>query len=197
MIYAYMRVSTERQEIEIQRDVINEYCEKNDLKVDAWFKDIETGKTVTTRRKEFANILKLIQKGDTIIIRDLSRLGRSLRDIINTCFEFKQKGIEIIAIKENINSKTNRMMFTMLVTIYGLFAEIERILISERTKDALRGKENLGRPSKILKRTVSRKMFNQRIAELCNEGLKPTEIATEIGISLATVYRHLPRKEEK
>lgn len=132
MIYGYIRVSTDRQTVENQRFEINEFCKKQELIVDKWIEETISGKK-DYRDRTLGKLMKKMKKDDIIICSELSRLGRNLlmiMEILNICLNAE---VQVWTIKDNyrlgsdINSK-------VLAFAFGLSAEIERNLISQRTK---------------------------------------------------------------
>lgn len=135
MIYGYIRVSTDRQTVENQRFEINQFCEKNTLIVDKWIEDTISG-TKNLQDRKLGKLLKRMKKDDILVCSELSRLGRNLLMIMGILNECMNREIQVWTIKDNyrlgndINSK-------VLAFAFGLSAEIERNLISQRTKEAL------------------------------------------------------------
>ena len=148
MIYGYIRVSTDKQTVENQRFEINQFCKKNNLTTGAWVEENISGLTRVENRK-LGKLLKRMKKADILICSELSRLGRNLLMIMGVLNECMNRDIQVWTIKDNyrlgsdINSK-------VLAFAFGLSAEIERNLISQRTKEALARKKAegvvLGRP---------------------------------------------------
>lgn len=148
MIYAYIRVSTSKQDIENQKYEIMQYCDERRLLVDEWVQE-----SVSSRQKlesrELSSLIAKAQKKDIIICTELSRLGRSLFEVMGILNQLMEKDVKVFSIKEgyelgnNINSK-------VLAFAFGLAGEIERDLISQRTKSALSKRKaqglKLGRP---------------------------------------------------
>ena len=135
MIYGYIRVSSDKQTVENQRLEINNFCNRNKLVIDGWIEETISG-TKAYNKRELGKLLKRIEKNDLIICAELSRLGRNLfmiMEILNICMT---KECRVWTIKDNYR--------------LGLSAEIERNLISQRTKEALARKKaegvTLGRP---------------------------------------------------
>ena len=168
MIYGYIRVSTDKQTVENQRFEIMNFANGTNIKIDKWIEETISGNMAVEKRKLGA-LLKKLNKGDILISSEISRLGRNLMmimSILNICM---QKGIHVWTINDNyrlgndINSK-------VLAFSFGLSAEIERNLISQRTKEALARKKNegavLGRPkgSKSTRTKLSGK--EERIKEM-------------------------------
>lgn len=159
MNYGYIRVSTDRQTVENQRYEIKKFCKENSMEVDRWIEETISG-TIDVDNRKLGKLLKKLNKGDVLICAELSRLGRSLLMIMSILNHCMKNDIEVWTIKDNyrlgndINSK-------VMAFAFGLSAEIERNLISQRTKEALARKKAegvvLGRPkgskSKVRKLT--------------------------------------------
>ena len=148
MVYGYIRVSTDRQTVENQRFEINVFCQRNEMVVDKWIEETISGSKDVKDRK-LGGLMKKMRKGDILLCSELSRLGRNLLMIMGILNECMNRDIQVWTIKDNyrlgsdINSK-------VLAFAFGLSAEIERNLISQRTKEALARKRAegvvLGRP---------------------------------------------------
>jgi len=188
-VYAYVRVSTEKQDIQVQKSAILEWGEKNNIKIDNWIEDEAiSGSMPPLKRPGFSTLWKLLKKGDTLVVFDLSRLGRSLRDIVFIASELRERGVKLISLKEGLDPKANELQYTITIGVLGLLAEIERQLIRERTKAGLmrareRGKK-IGRPPKV---------DRQKLIKLLKRGLRPREIAEILGVSVRTVYSNIDR----
>lgn len=135
MVVAYLRVSTNRQHLENQQEEIKRFAHNRGLTINKWYNDIISGKVNSSDRK-LGDILSSLQEGDCLIVTEVSRLSRTLIDImniINTCIQRKiilHSTKEGYTFENNLNSK-------ILGFAFGLVAEIERNLISIRTKEAL------------------------------------------------------------
>ena len=148
MVYAYLRVSTNQQTLDNQRYGIKEYCKQHNLKIDAWFEEKISGLKKANER-EFGELLKYIKKEDTIIVTEISRIGRSVIDVLNSIKLIRERGCILIAIKQNfilddsLNSK-------IIGYVFSIVAEIERELLSARVKEGLAARKQagikLGRP---------------------------------------------------
>lgn len=148
MVYGYIRVSSDKQTIENQRFEINNFCKRENLKIDGWIEETISG-TKAYNKRELGKLLKRVQKGDLIICAELSRLGRNLfmiMEILNLCMS---KECLVWTIKDNYRLGDD-VQSKVLAFAFGLSAEIERNLISQRTKEALARKKAegvvLGRP---------------------------------------------------
>ncbi len=148
MTYGYIRVSTDTQTVENQRFEINRFCNRQGLSVDGWIEETISG-TKTYNKRELGKLLRRIRKDDLIVCAELSRLGRNLfmiMEILNICMT---KGCRVWTIKDNYRLGDD-IQSKVLAFAFGLSAEIERNLISQRTKEALARKKAegmvLGRP---------------------------------------------------
>ena len=189
MIYGYIRVSTDRQTVENQRFEISNFCEKNSLTIDVWVEETISGMTRVENRK-LGKLLKRMKKGDVLICSELSRLGRNLLMIMGVLNECMNRDIQVWTIKDNyrlgsdINSK-------VLAFAFGLSAEIERNLISQRTKEALARKKAegvvLGRPkgSKSAKTKLTGQ--EKKIKELLEKKVSYSTIGRILGVHRLTV----------
>ena len=189
MIYGYIRVSSDKQTVENQRFEITNFCEKNSLTIDVWVEETISGMTRVENRK-LGKLLKKMKKEDILICSELSRLGRNLLMIMGVLNECMNRDIQVWTIKDNyrlgsdINSK-------VLAFAFGLSAEIERNLISQRTKEALARKKAegviLGRPkgSKSAKTKLSGQ--EKQIKELLGKKVSYSAIGRILGVHRLTV----------
>lgn len=145
----YCRVSTEEQDADKQEFICKEYCQRNSLEIFKVYKDIISGKT--TSRPEFNQMLQDMRdyKFDIVMVTKLDRLGRSLQHLLSLFDEFQKKKIDFVAVTQNIDTSTSTGKLQM--QIMGAFAEFERNLISERTKEGLRRAIGVGKRGADLK----------------------------------------------
>ena len=147
---AYLRVSTGTQDLDQQRLAIFDYARKQRLTVDE-FVETKRSSQHAAQRRELMEKVEALQRGDRLIVSELSRLGRSLGQILHVIDRLIHKGVRLVSIKESIRFEGKQNLQTKaMIVLFGLFAEIERDLIVERTKEGLaaaraRGKR-LGRP---------------------------------------------------
>ena len=139
MTYGYIRVSTDKQTVENQRFEIEAFCAKRNMKIDRWIEETISG-TVETSRRKLGKLLSNVGKGDLIICSELSRLGRSLFMIMSILNILMEKGAKVWTIKDNYRLGDD-IQSKVLAFAFGLSAEIERNLISQRTKEAARRPE--------------------------------------------------------
>lgn len=196
MIYGYIRVSTDRQTLKNQRYEIDNFCQRENMKVDGWIQETISG-TKSAEDRKLGALLKKVRKDDLIICAELSRLGRSLfmiMDILNTCME---KECRVWTIKEGYRLGDD-IQSKVLAFAFGLSAEIERQLISERTKEALARKKSegvkLGRVTGSHNNHYKLDAKSGLIDRLLAEGKTRNEIAAACGVSKCTVIRWLRRR---
>ena len=188
---AYLRVSTNKQELENQKLEILEYAQKEGLKINT-FMELQISSRKTTKARQIDSLLEALQEEDTLIVSELSRLGRSVGQIIQIVDTLIKKKIKFIAVKQGmiINGKTD-IQTKVMVTMFGLFAEIERDLISERTKAGLaaaRAKGKLlGRP----KGTLGKSKLDGKEEEIKGflaKGVNKTAIAKILEVSRTALH---------
>lgn len=181
-ILGYLRVSTDKQEINNQRLEILNYAQRERMTIDDFIeKTISSRKTPKDRR--IVELLEILHSGDTLIVTELSRIGRSTSEVIDIINEFMKKEINIIIIKQNLKinlHNKNDPISKIMLTILSLFAELERDLISHRTKEALKNKKAqgilLGKPIGTIQKSIFDK-DKDRIIELLKLGLSVRKIA--------------------
>jgi len=196
MTYGYIRVSSDRQTVENQRYEINRFADSNDIIIDGWIEETISGSKNYDKRKLGA-LLDKVKHDDLIICAELSRLGRTLfmiMDILNICMS---KNCRVWTIKDNYRLGDD-IQSKVLAFAFGLSAEIERNLISQRTKEALARKRAegvvLGRPigSKSAKVKLSGK--EDFIRELLSHGVPKTQIAKMLKVDRMTVDAFIKRE---
>ena len=135
MIIGYLRVSTKKQYLSNQQDEIRRFAESKNFTIDSWVTEVASGKKKGQDRKLGA-LLKRMKPGDTLIVTEISRLSRTLTDIMAIMGKCLSKEINLYTTKEGY-SFDNTINSKVLCFAFGLVAEIERNLISLRTKEAL------------------------------------------------------------
>lgn len=189
MIYGYIRVSTDRQTVENQRYELNQFCEKNILVVDQWIEETISGSKHIQDRK-LGKLLKKMKKGDILVCSELSRLGRNLLMIMGILNECMNRDIQVWTIKDNYRLGSD-ISSKVLAFAFGLSAEIERNLISQRTKEALARKKAegviLGRPKG--RKSSKTKLTGQekKIQELLDKKVSYSAIGRILNVHRLTV----------
>jgi DNA invertase Pin-like site-specific DNA recombinase len=148
---AYLRVSRDSQDVTHQRLAVLEFARQAKRELDD-FMEVRVSSRRSPQERQLDILLTRLEPGDTLIVSELSRMGRSVGEIITLVDTLVKQHIQIVAIKEGIRLEGRQDLQTkVMVTLFGLFAEIERELISLRTKEALAAAraagKRLGRPS--------------------------------------------------
>ena len=189
MVYAYIRVSTDKQTTENQRFEIKKFASTRNIKISKWIAEtISSRKSLNER--SFGELLTSLKPGDTIVVSEISRMGRNLMQIMSILNYCMEKQVKVLAIKEgyelgdNINSK-------VLAFAFGLSAEIERTLISQRIKEALARKKSqgikLGRPPGSKKRNPILAAHKDYIKKRLDGGARQIDIARALNVHRHTV----------
>ncbi|MDA9818192.1 recombinase family protein [Flavobacteriaceae bacterium] len=195
-IIAYLRISTNEQDLKNQKFELLEYSHKNNFKIDEFIEtEISSRKTPNERKINF--LIEKLQKGDLLIVSELSRLGRSVGQVIQIIDSLIKKEVKFIAVKENIKVDGKQDIQTKtMITLFGLFAEIERDLISERTKQGLNAARAqgkiLGRPKGYGKSKLD--PFKLEIEALLKNGSSKTFVAKRYKTSLPNFYKWMRKQ---
>lgn len=193
MNYGYIRVSSDKQTVENQRFEINRFAKAEAIQIDGWIEETISG-TKNYDKRELGKLLNRITKGDLIICAELSRLGRNLfmiMEILNICMT---KECKVWTIKDNYRLGDD-IQSKVLAFAFGLSAEIERNLISQRTKEALARKRaegvTLGRPKGKKSSRVKLSGKEEIIKELRDQGLSQRKIALIYKVNRMTVAKFI------
>lgn len=193
MIYGYIRVSSDKQTVENQRFEINNFCTKNTMTIDGWIEETISG-TKNYNKRELGKLLRKVQKDDLIICAELSRLGRNLfmiMEILNICMT---KECRVWTIKDNYRLGED-IQSKVLAFAFGLSAEIERNLISQRTKEALARKKAEGQTLGRVKGSKNKKSkisgSEDKILKWRAKGISISRIAKRLHVHRSTIYRFL------
>jgi len=199
-VIGYVRVSTDRQSVENQRLAILEWANREGARVDGWVeaRGVSSRKAPAARRLD--ELCERLAPGDTLVVAELSRLGRSVGQIAILMDELHGRQIRVVSIKERISLNGTRDIQTkVMVTMVSLFAEIERDLISERTREGLararaQGKK-VGRP-----RGPGRSKLDAHAAEIRADlarGVTQKALAARLGTSPGNLRRWLRMHKER
>jgi len=196
MIYGYIRVSTDKQTVDNQRFEIERFCVRNSLEIDEWIEETISG-CKTLDKRLLGSLLEEVKSGDLIICSELSRLGRNLFMIMSILNELMLNEVRIWTIKDNYRLGDN-IQSKVLAFAFGLSAEIERELLSQRTKEALARKRSEG---KVLGRPFGKKSINvklsgreQDIKTLLEREFSKAAIGRIYGVDRNTVATFLKKK---
>lgn len=194
-VIAYVRKSTDKQSFEHQEYEIEQYAEKHNLKIDRWVEEsISSRKEL--KKRQLGKLLEDLQDGDILIATEISRLGRSLLEvmgILQTCLE---KNCQVWTIKESYNLK-NDLQSQLLAVVFSIGVSIERSLLSQRTKTALDAKKaagvKLGRPFGAESKKLKLSKNTKRIRDLLDKKVPKTQIARIMGVQKITLRRFIKR----
>lgn len=200
---AYIRVSTDKQDSASQRHEITKYAKARGLSVDKWFEVSISSKNGFKERK-IDELLNTLKKGDVLIVSELSRLARSMKDAFIITEALFKKNVETHCIKQALILKENDMSSKVMISAFSMAAEIERDLISQRTKNGLAlAKERgvkLGNPKfkKAYKKGRTIRMKNADdfaeslrgiLVPMLEKGMKQQAIVDELNKSHVTTRR--------
>ena len=194
MIYGYIRVSTDHQDCENQKLGIETKARSLGLTIDKYIEDAGISGTKEPEKRALGGCLKKLKPGDVIICSELSRLGRKLFMVMRILEHCMRVGACVYTVKDgyvlgdNIQSK-------VLAFAFGLSAEIERDLISQRTKEALAVRrasgQKLGREKGSKNKKHKLDGQAELIKKMLNNNVPKTKIAKKLKVSVSTVYKHL------
>jgi len=200
MIYGYIRVSTDKQTTENQRFEILKFSDEKKLTVDRWIEETVSATKKLSDRK-LGNLLEQMGERDILIVTELSRLGRSLLEVMSILHTLMEKDVKVFTTKERYELGNN-ISSKVLAFAFSLSAEIERSMISSRTKEALARKRSegmrLGRPKGKLSSVTKLTGKDNLIREYLDRNIPVSVIARLLGVSRLTVRHYIrTRKLEK
>jgi DNA invertase Pin-like site-specific DNA recombinase len=188
---AYVRVSTGGQDLGQQKLAILDYARQRHFRISD-FVETHSSTLRLTQKEHLLQVVEALRKGDRLLVSELSRLGRSLGQILQIVERLIQQGVGLVSIKEGIVFEGKQTMQTKaMIALFGLFAEVERDLIAERTKEGLaaaraKGKR-LGRPKGALgKSRLDGK--EQEIRLLLQKRVSKTSLARIMDVSPTTLH---------
>lgn len=194
-VIGYIRVSSNKQTLEHQHFEIEQYVKNKGLTVDTWIEEkISSRKALKTRK--LGTLLDNLQENDILITCEISRLGRSLLEVMKILENCLSKNCQVITIKENYYLG-NDLQSKVMAFAFGLAAEIERSLISQRTKSSLAnlkasGKK-LGRPFSAESKKLKLSKNTRKIKNLLAKGISKSQIAKILGVQRSTLRRFIER----
>jgi DNA invertase Pin-like site-specific DNA recombinase len=176
----YARVSTDDQNLDLQRDALTK------AGCNSIYEEKVSGKTASGERPEWAQCIKALRSGDTLVVWRLDRLGRSLSDLVRIVAELEQRGVGFLSLTENI--ETGNAAGKLIFHVFASLAEFERNLIRERTRaglDAARARGRVGgrKPKLDVKQTREIRVL------LRDPQVRVTDVAKRYGVSRTTIYK--------
>lgn len=195
--YAYLRVSTNEQDVENQKFGITEYATKRGFENVEYVSDSVSGKVWWNERK-LGDLISKTASGDVVIFSEISRIARSTLQVLEVLKECSNKGVSVHIVKSNM-IVDNSIQSKALVLIYGLVAEMERDFISSRTKEALARRKNdgfkLGRPEGSASKILKLDQHREKVLTLLDSNVSITDIAKITGVSRATLYSWIKKNK--
>ena len=199
MIYGYIRVSTEHQNTSNQKFEINKFATSHNIQIDKWVEETISSRKPLNKRK-LGSLLAELKDGDILISTEISRLGRSLLEVMGILQHCLAQNCQIWTLKEHYKLGSD-IASKVLAFAFGLSAEIERQLISERTKmslDKLKSQgKHLGRPFGAKSKSLKLSKNTKRVKDLMAKGLPKAQIARLLGVDKLTLYRFLKKLESE
>ena len=183
--YAYIRVSTDKQTLENQKHKILEFAFNKKIQIEDFIEVEEVSSKKTQKERLIDDLFLKLEENDTLVITELSRLGRNMLEILNLIEKFNSKNIKLIFINQPELSTDNSALSNLLISIYGYFAQTEREIISERTKQGLAVARAKGKILGRQKGQIVKSMYDEhkeKIEELYKLGLSVQKIVKYIGI---------------
>jgi len=196
VIYGYIRVSTDKQDCENQKLGIESKANALGLCIDKYIEDAGISGTKEPEKRALGGVLRKLKQGDIIICSEISRLGRKLFMIMEILQKCMNCGAKLYTVKDNYELGDN-IQSKVLAFAFGLSAEIERDLISQRTKEALAVRRAAGKTlgRQTGSKNKSHKLDGQAetIKRMLNNKIPKTRIAKKLKVSVSTVYKHLAK----
>ena len=193
MIYGYIRVSTDHQNVNNQHHEIKEFSLRQKFKIDRWISE-----TISSRKglkdRKLGMLLQKMKKGDILIATEISRLGRNMLEVMGILQKCLEKDCQVWTLKENYRLGAD-IQSKVLAFAFSLSGEIERQLISQRTRESLRrlkdeGK-HLGRPYGFTYQKLKKQHL--QIAQMLRSDISQAEIARKMGCSWSTLHRYIQK----
>ena len=182
-VVAYLRTSTDKQDLNNQKLEVLEYARRKKIHIDD-FLAISISSRKSPRDRRLEELVAQLHAGDTLIVTELSRLGRSTGEVITLIDTLLAAGIGVVVIRQNLGLDHTRddLQSITMITMLSLFAQLERLMISQRTKEALAAKKAqgvvLGKPKGTLQQSIYDK-DRERIVALLRLGVSARRISTQ------------------
>lgn len=191
-VYGYIRVSTEGQNTDRQREALKEYATANSIKYAAVFEDKSSGKNFD--RPQYQTLKESVKSGDTIIIKELDRLGRNFMDTPKELQYFFERGVKVIILDTPLiatgDEKLDYTINNMLIGFLSYIADKEREKIQGRVKEGLKNAKEkgvkIGRPERTLPGNFDKYYKKWRAGDITG-----IEFSKLLNVSRSTLYRHI------
>jgi DNA invertase Pin-like site-specific DNA recombinase len=195
---AYLRVSTGSQDLANQKMAVLDYARQQHFRVDR-FVEAQVSSRKTPAQRGLEDLLDTLAEGDRLIVSELSRLGRSLGQVIRIVDELVKRKVRFVAIKEAIRFEGKQDMQTkVMIALFGLFAEVERDLISQRTKEGLAAARAKGRLLGRPKGSLGKSKLDgkeEEVRMLLEKTVSKASIAKIVGVSRTALHHFIRTRE--
>ena len=184
-IVAYLRTSTDKQDLNHQKLELLEFARKKSLSI-VEFIEITISSRKTSKQRRIDELLSMLNDGDILLVTELSRLGRSTAEVMTIVNSLAKRNIRVIVVKQNLDISKQDINSKVTLTLFSLFSELERDLISLRTKEALASKKRQGQILGKPKGTIQKSKFDKhvgKIQELLDYGLSVRKISSVLEYS--------------
>ena len=194
-IIGYIRVSSTKQTCEHQKYELEQFAKQNHIQINRWVEETISSRKPLTKR-QLGRLLDELQPNDILIAAEISRLGRSMMEVMRILETCLNKNCQVWTIKENYRLGDD-LQSKVLAFAFGLASEIERRLISQRTKSSLdniraTGKR-LGRPLSAQSKKLKLSKNAKKVKQLLNMGVSKYRIAKMMDVRRSTVSRFINR----
>lgn len=194
-VIAYQRVSSQKQTLQHQRYELTQFAKQNNMTIDRWVEETISSRKPLEKR-QLGQLLQELEANDILITTEISRLGRSLLEVMKILENCLSKGCQIYTVKEKYKLG-NDIQSQVMAFAFSLSAQIERSLISQRTKcslDNIRAKgKKLGRPFSAQSKKLKLSKNTKKIHQLLNAGVSKNKIAKLMSVQPMTVTRFIQR----
>lgn len=196
-VYGYLRVSTDKQDCDNQKIGVEDLARTRRLSIESWIIDDGVSGIKEPEKRKLGKLLKRIKSGDVIICSELSRLGRRLFMVISILEHCMKIGAKVLTVKDGYELGDN-VQSKILAFAFGLVAELEREMISKRTKEALQRRKMNGQAIGRMKGAKNKRHVldgkEDKIIALLNAGVAKTKIAKDLKISNGTLYDFIKKQ---
>jgi DNA invertase Pin-like site-specific DNA recombinase len=179
---AYLRASTDKQDTNNQKLEVLEFARKKDIKIDD-FIELTMSSQRPSKQRRIDELINRLNPSDTLIVTELSRLGRSTAEVISLINTLVENNVRVVILKQNLDIHQHDMNSKIIITMFSLFGELERDLVSLRTKEALAAKKSQGQTLGKPKGTIQRSKFDQHVEQI--------KAFLEIGLSVRKIAKVL------
>lgn len=198
-VYAYLRVSTDKQDGDNQRKGVDDFAQKRGLVIDEYIDDEGKSGMLEPEKRELGKLLAKLKPGDVLLAGEISRLGRSLFMIMRILEYCMNNQVKVFTVKDGYELGDN-ITSKVLAFAFGLSAEIEREMISRRTKEALALRKaqgvHIGRKEGSHNSYLKLTKHKTEIAKWLSEGISKSEIARRVGVDRTTLWKFLKLKND-